>query len=72
MRYWHTMAGLKNSDKSLHFYCDQLELVDINRLLRYGRMTVIRSPDGISVERLQRKEALEPSEPWVSMKNTGS
>jgi lactoylglutathione lyase len=35
-------------------------------------MAFIRSPDGISVELLQKGDALEPKEPWASMKNTGS
>ncbi len=46
--------------------------VVINRPPRDGRMAFIRSPDGISVELLQKGEALEPSEPWLSMENTGT
>ena len=46
--------------------------VTINRPPRDGRMAFIRSPDGISVELLQKGEALEPQEPWQSMENTGS
>jgi lactoylglutathione lyase len=46
--------------------------VTINRPPRDGRMAFIRSPDGISVELLQRGDALEPAEPWASMENTGS
>lgn len=45
--------------------------VTINRPPRDGRMAFIRSPDGISIELLQRGEALEPAEPWKSMPNTG-
>jgi lactoylglutathione lyase len=45
--------------------------VTINRPPRDGRMAFIRSPDNISVELLQRGEALAPAEPWVSMGNTG-
>ena len=44
----------------------------INRPPRDGRMAFVRSPDGISVELLQRGEALEKAEPWASMENTGS
>ena len=145
MRYLHTMVRVKDLDTSLHFYCDQLGLVEtnrydnekgrftlvflaapgdvdtaktakaplveltynwdtedydsgrnfghlayqvediyalcqslhdsgvvINRPPRDGHMAFIRSPDGISIELLQRGEALEPREPWVSMENTGS
>ncbi|MCV6547874.1 MAG: VOC family protein [Cohaesibacter sp.] len=45
--------------------------VTINRPPRDGRMAFIRSPDGISIELLQKGEALPPSEPWLSMENTG-
>ncbi|MGB9339878.1 MAG: VOC family protein [Polyangiales bacterium] len=46
--------------------------VTINRPPRDGRMAFIRSPDGISIELLQKGKALEPREPWASMKNTGA
>jgi lactoylglutathione lyase len=45
--------------------------VTINRPPRDGRMAFIRSPDGISIELLQKGDALEPNEPWVSMENIG-
>ena len=45
--------------------------VTINRPPRDGRMAFIRSPDDISIELLQKGEALEPAEPWLSMQNTG-
>jgi lactoylglutathione lyase len=45
--------------------------VTINRPPRDGRMAFVRSPDLISIELLQKGEALAPQEPWVSMKNTG-
>ena len=45
--------------------------VTLNRPPRDGRMAFIRSPDNISVELLQKDEALEPREPWASMGNTG-
>jgi lactoylglutathione lyase len=45
--------------------------VTINRPPRDGRMAFIRSPDGISIELLQKGDALEPAEPWVSMENIG-
>lgn len=46
--------------------------VTINRPPRDGHMAFVRSPDGISIELLQKGEALEPSEPWAAMENTGS
>jgi lactoylglutathione lyase len=45
--------------------------VTINRPPRDGRMAFVRSPDNISVELLQKGEALAPKEPWSSMANTG-
>ncbi len=45
--------------------------VTINRPPRDGRMAFVRSPDNISIELLQKGEALESAEPWASMGNTG-
>ncbi|MEM1231558.1 MAG: VOC family protein [Pseudomonadota bacterium] len=45
--------------------------VTINRPPRDGRMAFVRSPEGISVELLQRGEAQPPQEPWASMENSG-
>ena len=46
--------------------------VTISRPPRDGWMAFVRSPDGISIELLQKGERLEPQEPWASMPNTGS
>ncbi|MEL6872931.1 MAG: lactoylglutathione lyase [Pseudomonadota bacterium] len=46
--------------------------VTINRPPRDGRMAFIRSPDGISIELLQKGDAKPKQEPWTSMENTGS
>jgi lactoylglutathione lyase len=45
--------------------------VTIARPPRDGAMAFVRSPDGISIELLQKGPALAPREPWVSMANTG-
>jgi lactoylglutathione lyase len=45
--------------------------VTINRPPRDGRMAFVRTPDAISIELLQKGEALEPAEPWASMPNAG-
>ena len=45
--------------------------VTINRPPRDGRMAFIRSPDQVSVELLQKGNALPIAEPWASMPNTG-
>lgn len=45
--------------------------VTINRPPRDGHMAFVRSPDGISIELLQKGDSLAPTEPWLSMPNTG-
>jgi lactoylglutathione lyase len=45
--------------------------VTINRPPRDGRMAVVRSPESISIELLQKGAALAPAEPWSSMPNSG-
>jgi lactoylglutathione lyase len=54
--------------------CARLESrgVDILRPPRDGRMAFIKSPDGHSVELLQKGQALPPAEPWASRPNQGS
>ncbi|HEX8048177.1 VOC family protein [Rhizobium sp.] len=46
--------------------------ITINRPPRDGHMAFVRSPDGISIEILQKGANLAPAEPWVSMQNTGA
>lgn len=72
-------AGSRNfghlaySVEDIYGLCERLRDggVTIGRPPRDGRMAFVRSPDGISVELLQRGDALAPAEPWASMKNTG-
>jgi lactoylglutathione lyase len=45
--------------------------VTINRPPRDGHMAFVRSPDGISIELLQKGASLAPAEPWASMPNVG-
>ena len=35
-------------------------------------MAFIKSPDGISIELLQKGDSLPQAEPWLSMPNTGT
>lgn len=58
----------------IHALCQRLQDggVTINRPPRDGHMAFVRSPDGISVELLQKGDALAPQEPWASMPNTGT
>jgi lactoylglutathione lyase len=46
--------------------------VTINRPPRDGHMAFVRSPDGISIELLQKNGSLPKQEPWASMENTGN
>jgi len=46
--------------------------VVINRPPRDGRMAFVRTPDGISIELLQKGESKAVAEPWASMANTGT
>lgn len=60
--------------ENIYDTCQQLmdAGVTINRPPRDGWMAFVRSPDNISIELLQRGEALPPREPWASMENSGS
>ncbi len=59
--------------EDIYATCAQLQAagVIINRPPRDGYMAFIRSPDGISIELLQKGDKLAPQEPWASMANTG-
>ncbi len=58
----------------IYAFCQRLmdKGVTINRPPRDGNMAFVRSPDGISIELLQKGSPLPPKEPWLSMPNTGS
>ncbi|AOT07603.1 lactoylglutathione lyase [Pseudoalteromonas luteoviolacea] len=58
----------------IYALCDKIQQagVTINRPPRCGHMAFIKSPDGISIELLQKDKPLEPQEPWLSMPNTGT
>jgi lactoylglutathione lyase len=45
--------------------------VTISRPPRDGHMAFVRSPDNISIELLQKGNALPAQEPWASMENSG-
>lgn len=58
---------------NIYEFCQSLmdSGIVINRPPRDGRMAFIRSPDNISIELLQKGQALSPAEPWTSMGNSG-
>ena len=58
----------------IYTFCQQLieKGVTINRPPRDGYMAFVKSPDGISIELLQKGAPLPKREPWASMENIGS
>jgi lactoylglutathione lyase len=76
----HEYAGGRNFGHlafrvdNIYLTCQRLQQagVVINRPPRDGHMAFVRSPDNISIELLQHGAALPPTEPWLSMPNTGS
>ena len=58
----------------IYAFCAKLQAagVTINRPPRDGNMAFVKSPDGISIELLQKGPAKPVQEPWASMENTGS
>lgn len=59
---------------NIYDFCQQLmdQGITINRPPRDGYMAFIKSPDGISIELLQKGDALPKKEPWASMENIGT
>lgn len=68
--FGHLAYRVDNIYKSCQKLQDQG--VVINRPPRDGYMAFIRSPDGISIELLQKGEPLAPEAPWAEMENTGT
>ena len=68
--FGHLALGVDN----IYDYCASLQKhgITINRPPRDGRMAFIKTPDGISIELLQKGDALPVAEPWASMQNTGT
>ncbi len=60
--------------KDIYETCDHLQKmgVAILRPPRDGRMAFIKDPNDISIELLQRGDALPPQSPWKDMENSGS
>ena len=71
--YGRNFGHLAYKVDNIYEKCQQLmdAGIVINRPPRDGRMAFIKSPDNISIELLQEGDALPPTEPWLSMENTG-
>ena len=59
--------------EDIYAICETLTEIGvvINRPPRDGHMAFVRTPDGVSIELLQKGEKLPKQEPWASMKNSG-
>jgi lactoylglutathione lyase len=68
--FGHLAFGVDN----IYEFCQKLidKGLVINRPPKDGYMAFIKSPDGISIELLQKGDSLEVCEPWKSMENVGS
>ena len=68
-----SMGHLAFATDDIYGLCEKLRAAGhvIHRPPRDGKMAFVKSPDGISVELLQKGVPLEPAEPWSSMENTG-
>ena len=71
--YGRNFGHLAYKVNNIYEKCQQLmdAGIVINRPPRDGRMAFIKSPDNISIELLQEGDSLPPTEPWLSMENTG-
>ena len=71
--YGRNFGHLAYKVDNIYEKCQQLmdAGIVINRPPRDGRMAFIKSPDNISIELLQEGDSLPPTEPWLSMENTG-
>lgn len=60
--------------EDIYALCSKLQREDVAILRppRDGKMAFIKSPDHISIELLQKGEALPLQEPWKSMPSTGT
>ncbi len=57
----------------IYQFCERIESqgIEVLRPPRDGHMAFVKSPDGHSVELLQRGPTLEKREPWASRANRG-
>ena len=59
---------------NIYEYCEMLQSkwVIINRPPKEGKMAFIKSPDDVSIEILQKGEALPMQSPWKDMESIGN
>ena len=67
MKYLHTMVRIRNINESLNFYCDQLGLIEVNRIENQeGRFTLIflAAPNDVESAHLEKAPLLELTYNW--------
>ena len=67
MQYLHTMVRISDIEASLDFYCNQLGLVEMNRMeVEKGRFTLIflAAPDDVERAREDKAPMLELTWNW--------
>ena len=71
--YGRNFGHLAYAVDNIYEICQKLQDhgVTILRPPRDGRMAFVRCPDNISIEFLQKGQALPTQEPWISMPSTG-
>ena len=59
--------------ENIYEICEKLQSAGVvmNRPPRDGHMAFVKSPDDISIELLQKGDALPQQEPWLSLENIG-
>ena len=74
MRYLHTMVRVRDLEVSLHFYCELLGLVEVNRFdHEQGRFTLVFLAAPADVERAKQDKApcVELTYNWDDEEYTG-
>ena len=67
MQYLHTMLRISDIDRSLEFFCNQLGLVEMNRIeVEKGRFTLIflAAPDDVEAARQHKAPMVELTWNW--------
>jgi len=69
----HNFGHLAYEVDDIYALCQRLMNagITINRPPRDGHMAFVKSPDGISIEILQKGTPLPPCAPWATMENSG-
>lgn len=67
MQYLHSMIRVKNLDKTLHFFCELMGLVEVNRYdSEKGRFTLVflSAPNDVELAKERKAPLLELTHNW--------